>query len=203
MIDLSACEALFDLRLGDLKSGEEFKGADILLLDEEKIRQCAIQFFSEGTIRNRAGHRPTSEEKYRFMCRMIEFGQHWRRNEFANHRKDVTCSPGWFSHCYMEREEHCYDGGSGGTDTVTRELIFSRVTKSRGELEAKLKEELTVWLRRWKEADKVIRQCKESWLYDGTLTDETIPVLLCGGRLYLMDPFGMQGIFCFTRGGRG
>ena len=202
-INVSVPDYLQNLKLGDLRCSEKPLGATILQLSDRQIRDSAEKFFSDGTILTTDGQKPAKQEKYQFMCRVIEYGRRLCRIDFANRKDHVSCSAGYFCHCYMEREVSCYDGGNCGTDTMTRELIFRKSKKSWTDVKDEYKEELISIMRRGKDPEQWLRQEKDRWCYEGVLEEENIPVLICRGHLFLLNPFGMEGVFEYCYSGRG
>jgi len=144
-----------------------------------------------------------------------------RREQFFRsdwHKPDSRFYSTWYGNfvfCYysFEIEESCYDGGSGGTDTVTRSK--SLVLKYVGAQSAEWTQAKTDWKTRVKDGiafhnqhpdwygspirdvDAFTTECRKRFGYHGSLEQADTPILPnpFSGEMTLLNPFGLPGVF--------
>jgi hypothetical protein len=176
---------LQDLQVGIVEPEHESK-----LFDEEELRELAARFFG--------GDKDAEQEKA--FIRMLGFGRNWvdERRTRVWERAPIECRAGYFQRIF-EWETPCYDGGNCGTDTEYDGVTFELYEEDPNKWEALVKSvENNYWYRN-KDRDDLLEQWKEAWGFAGCPEELTTPICVENSKLLLLNPFGMKGIYSFTR----
>ena len=211
-----------NLTLADLQIDSKDTVCAKLNESKSQDRLAAIEQFFKSP--NGNGPNPfegmTSTEKERAFQRVIDYaerrGNGGRRYDNFGNSRYFTKGPGWFVYTYdtFTVEQSCYDGGSGGTDTVTRSR--SLVLEYRGsekqawanatrEWRKKIPETIAEHNRRAKSyggkaiesTEGFLSYCKTVFGYHGSLGGDDTPVLPNPflRKMLLLNPFGLSGVY--------
>ena len=191
-----------DYILRDLKHEHSAKIRDIMMFDDDRIRELAGQFFEGSGIFAKDGSEPSEDDRFRIMKQIIAMRKRlgfltMDRYSIGEYRDGTDCSAGRLNHYYFEEEHYtsdgCFDGGGGNYEVEYYDyyLIFSRVGTDTSWEEMKASKE--------RADSKTAKQEENRWYYDADLEDETVPVFFNYDELYMLDPFGMKGIFKWER----
>lgn len=187
------------MTLSDLQISPDEPEQKILFYSKEEQSELAMKFFSDTNIVSAKGAKLNTPQKLAAFDSMLEFGRKWQNSttRYGEVSAHTWCTPGQFCQTYYSREVPCYDGGNCGDDTESYELYFSLYDTDPAawtKLSTEFKKNY------WREdQEKLLKLWKRIWGYSGSLKNADISAIISGynRRLCLLNPFGLQGVFCF------
>ena len=170
-------------------------------IEEAELDKITAAFFGNNTdksIELKETDGVTIEEAQKnAIRRMIEFGMRWsdgRRSRIWRNAP-IEYSFGCFRRRW-EREVPCWDGGNCGTDTEIDEVKFELYDKDTDRWDGLVRSKTLEHGN--KETETLLQKWREAWGYSGRSAEEATPFIISRDRrLFLLDPFGMKGIYVF------
>lgn len=198
----------FAQMLCDLQISDEPTLSGIFGYDEMQLKELTEKFFSGSGILSADGKTLTQEEKIHAMRQILSLGQQFdRKSEKKSNYSKYVCRPGNLRYAYHKEsvESHCYDGGNcmpDGYDDYYLVLKFCYASDKDWDRDIlpEWKEKLQIFGSTEQNAIKAAGQERQYFGYNGTLENDMIHAAIPkynGMYLYLKDPFGMKGVFCY------
>lgn len=200
--------------LKDLKLGKPSLEPTKLLFSDDHINTLSEQFFRDAGILAVDGSAMSGPEKLEAMKHIISFAQQVDyiariKYGFEEDYSGTICSSGSFKHYIgkiteMETEsDGCFDGGGGNYTLVETGHYEYRYVSFSVVKDVSWDELRSDYIRsqrdHYKHYHKIYDYDDQHWQYYGDNEDDSTSVIV-SGNLYLLDPFGMKGIFMYREG---
>lgn len=188
--------------------------AEITIFEFSQPESAAELFFDNTSIKSAEGAPLTEDQKTEAIKKIGKFAQqlYGVRSKAAKseRRGQAEVTSGRISEVYYynkdsyETCDHCYDGGNCSCDecteyvTTTEALVFYRLGE-REEWPALKECQAKESAGRSREEQKNIHSdCLRIWGLEQTLSGDFLEMIITRSKLYLLDPFGMEGVFVYS-----
>ena len=187
---------LHGIMLGELRVNtcDDISPKNLLQFTDDRIKEMTEIFFSDEKILSASGRRPAPNRQTSSFKEMLQCMRSMNRTKNIRGGYEI-CRPGEFTYGY-EREVSCYDGGNCGTDIESNGICFEFFKEERSSWEDLIRESEKAYENHTTE--ETLTLWRNLWGCSGmTVSSEKTKICVLSRSLYLLDPFGLRGIFCF------